>query len=284
MTLRLLSSDTIRRCFVADPGKMILSADYDQVELRIAAALAGETSLIEAAKRGESLHEVTATRLFGSDFTPDQKRYAKNVNFGWLFGGGAKTLSEQAGIPIGEAREIIVEYTKAMPKLAAYKKREQNAVVEAALSPFELRAYRGLLNRLWSYRGDTPEGRRQQAMVHREIDRLCWGKIARVHSPFGRPLLVNAKESYRVVNYKIQSAARDVLGEALIRLMDDPELEPTVLLPIHDEVLGQAQVSKAERIAQRYGEVMTTEFMGVPLTATGKVYGKSWGDGYKHEN
>jgi DNA polymerase-1 len=72
----------------------------------------------------------------------------------------------------------------------------------------------------------------------------------------------------------------DLLKEALLDVMNDPELEPTVLLPVHDELLGQAPIDEAEYIAQRYGKVMSREFMGVPITATGKVYGKSWGHGY----
>jgi hypothetical protein len=62
--------------------------------------------------------------------------------------------------------------------------------------------------------------------------------------------------------------------------MDDPELEPTVLLPIHDEILGMAKKDKAEYVARRYGEVMTCRYRGVLISASGKVYGKSWGHGY----
>lgn len=279
--MKLLASDTIRRCFIADPGYLIFSADFDQIELRIAAALARESSLIEAAKRGESLHKIAAVRLFGPDHTPDQYRYTKNVNFGWLFGGGAKTLSDQAGIPIKQAAEIVAEYTKVFPALTAYKKREQESILRSAFTSDEYRRYRMLRSRMFSFRADTTEGRTARYMVKREIDRLCRGKVGYAVTATGRRLIVDADKSYSVVNYKIQSLARDIMAAAMLRVMADSELEPTLLLPIHDELLGQAPRRQAEHMAKRYGEVMTTQFQGVPLDATGKVYGKSWGHGYR---
>lgn len=282
--MRLLRSDVIRRCFIADEGMSIITADFDQIELRVAAALSGEQSLIDAARRGESLHKIAAVKLFGENYTGDQYRYTKNVNFGWLYGGGAYTLSVQAGIPIADAAAIIAEYGKSFPALVAYKKREQEAVLKSALSPAEYRAYRQLRARMFAYRGDTKEGKAKQAAIKIEIARLCWRKIGYATTPFGRRLAVDADKAYSVVNYKVQSASRDIMAHALLRVMADPELEPTVLLLIHDEILGQAFKWQAETIAHRYGEVMSTEFLGVPITASGKVYGMSWGHGYRKDS
>lgn len=281
--MKLLSSDTVRRCFAALPGHAIISADFDQIELRVAAGLAGETTLIEAAKQGQSLHKIAAVRLFGESYTSDQYRYTKNVNFGWLYGGGAKTLSDQAGIPFAEAKAIIGEYAKSFPALTAYKRREQEAVLRSALTAEEYRSYRAIQQRMWEYRASTVEGRQARLALGIELDRLLYRKIGYAVTPFGRRLAVDAYKAYAVVNYKVQSASRDIMAEALLRVMDDDELEPTVLLPIHDEILGMAPLRKAESIAERYGQVMSTEFMGVPITASGKVYGKSWGHGYRKD-
>lgn len=278
--MKLLSADTIRRCLVADPGKVILSADFDQIELRVAAALAGETSLIEAAKRGESLHKIGAVKIFGPDYMPDQYRYMKNLNFGWLFGGGPKTLSEQTGVPIAECAKLIREYEDAFPALTAYKRKEQDAILRSALTAAEYKVYRTLRARAYAFRYDTREGQRARNALNVEISRLLYRKIGYAVTPTGRRLIVDAAKAYTVVNYKVQGTAADLLKAALLDVMDDAELEPTVLLPIHDELLGQAEESVAEHIAQRYGEVMSREFMGVPITATGKVYGPSWGHGY----
>jgi len=280
--MKLLRADTIRRALIADQGKLILSADFDQIELRVAAAYAGETSMIEAAKLGESLHKVAAVKLFGKDYTPDQYRCTKNVNFGWLYGGGPATLSEQAGITPTAAYQIIREYEAQFPFLAAYKRRHQAEVLRQALSSAEYRAFRELRSQMFNFRSDTPEGRRAKAGIKLELQRLCYRKHAYVVTDYGRHLIVDADKSYTAVNYIVQSTARDIMAEALLRVMADPELEPTVLLPIHDELLGQAPIAVAEHIAKRYEEVMSTEFRGVPITASGKVYGKSWGHGYRN--
>lgn len=278
--MKLLSSAAVRRNIAAPKGWSILSADFDQIELRIAAAMAGETALIEAAERGESLHKIAAVKLFGKDYTPDEYRYTKNVNFGWLFGGGAYTLSQQAGITLAAATEIRAQYEQQFPKLAAFKRREQQQVLHDALTPDQYRYIRSLQGKMFSLREDTREGRKARKNLSEQIERMLRGKIAVVQTDFGRRLIVDAIKAYSVVNYKIQSTARDIMCGALLRVMDDPELEPTVLLPIHDEILGMARKDKAEYIARRYGEVMTCRYRGVLISASGKVYGKSWGHGY----
>lgn len=278
--MKLLSADTVRRCIVADQGMSIFSADFDQIELRVIAALANEKVMIDAAKRGESLHKTAALRLWGDHYTPDQYRYTKNVNFGWAFGGGAKTLAEQTGLPIADCAAIIRDYENQFPALRAYKQRMQNEILNQALTPGELSAYRQLRNRMRYLRQDTLEGRRARYALQVQINRLMWGKVAYTVNPFGRRLLVEADKAYRVVNYQVQSTAADIMKHAMLDVMADPELEPTVLFVVHDELLGEAPRSKAERIAERYGEVMSRDFRGVPITASGKVYGKSWGHGY----
>lgn len=281
--MKLLSADTIRRCLIADPGQVILSADFDQIELRVLAALAGEKVMIDAAKRGESLHITAAVRLWGANYTPDQYRYTKNVNFGWAFGGGAPTLSEQTGLPIADCAAIIKDYENQFPALRAYKQRKQGEVLRSALNEQEYATYRELKSRMWAVRSDTREGRKARAALQLQMDRLLYNKAAHTVTPFGRRILVEANKAYKVVNYQVQPTAADLFKLAFLDVMEDPELEPTVLLPIHDELLGQAPIKEAEYIAQRYGEVMSREFMGVPITASGKVYGKSWGHGYRKD-
>lgn len=282
--MKLLSSAAVRRSLVADPGYAIISADFDQIELRVAAGYAGETTLIEAAKRGESLHKIAAVKLFGEDYTPDQYRYTKNVNFGWLFGGGAFTLSRQAGIPYALAVEIIKQYESQFTALAKYKRRITNQVIRSALTPHEYRTFAGIRQQMFTARADTAEGKALRYQYRLQMERLCRNKIGWVRTAFGRPLPVDASKAYAGVNYIVQSTARDIMAGSFLRIMDDPELEPTVLLLIHDEILGQARKSKAEYTVRRYGEVMSTEFMGVPIDASGKVYGKSWGHGYMRKD
>lgn len=278
--MRLLSADTIRRCLIADPGKVIISSDFDQIELRVIAALSGEQTMIDAAKRGESLHKTAAVELWGENYTPDEYRYTKNVNFGWAFGGGDKTLSEQTGLPIAKCKAIINKYEDAFPALRAWKRREQQAIMDQVLNPLEMRKYRGLRAQMFPLRTDTRDGVQARKILQAQIDALFRGKTAYCTNAFGRRLIVDASKAYTVINYKVQSTAAELMKHALIDVMDIPQLEPTVLLVVHDELIGQAPVKSAEQIAKMYGKVMTRDFMGVPITAAGKVYGKSWGDGY----
>lgn len=279
--MKLLSADAIRRCLIADPGMALFSADFDQIELRVIAALAGEQVMIDAAKRGESLHKTAALRLWGADYTPDQYRYTKNVNFGWAFGGGAPTLAAQTGLPVSECASIIHDYESQFPALRDFKRREQRKVLQEALTPGELKAYYRLRSQLQYLRQHTREGKRARMAVQIQLDRLLYDKFAYTTTPFGRRLIVEAGKAYKVINYKVQSCAADLMKQALLEVMEDPYLEPHILLPIHDELLGQAPKGYAEEVAQRLGEAMTREFMGVPITASGKVYGKSWGHGYR---
>jgi len=279
--MELLSAAAIRRCIVADPGKVIFTADFDQIELRVAAALAGEQSLIDAARRNESLHKIVALKVFGEGYTPDQYRFAKNLDFGWLFGGRAKTLAEQTGLDIAVTAALIRDFEAQFTALTAYKRRMQTLCLREGLGPARYKAYQRLKSQMYSFKWDTAEGKAARKAIQIEIDRLCYRKVYYVRTPFGRDLPVDLSKPYTIVNYMVQSCAADLMKHALLDVMRDPELEPTVLLPIHDELLGQAWRHKAEYFAQRYGEVMSREFEGVPISACGKVYGRSWGHGYE---
>lgn len=279
--MHLLSPSAIRRCFIADPGMLIISADFDQIELRVAAALAGEQLLIDAAKRGDSLHKATAVELFGREYTADQYRYTKNLNFGWLYGGGPETLAKQTGLPLDVATKIVVQYTARFSALTAYKHKCTADALASGVSTQELKALRKLQTLRYSYRRDTADGIAAITSVQREIQRMLYGKTGYVTNPFGRRLVVDLVKAYAATNYVVQSTARDLMAQALLDVMADPQLEPTVLLPIHDEILGQAPRQKAKRIVTHYATVMSREFMGVPITASGKVCGKSWGHAYR---
>ena len=278
--MKLLSAAAIRRCLVADPGHAIFTADFDQVEMRIAAALAGETSMIEAAKRGESLHLTAANRLFGIDHTPDQYKLSKNINFTWLFAGGPATVAKRYSISRKAADDLFKDYERAFPDLARFKKQRTQAIFQSALSIPEQKVYRKLRGRMYEFDARTDQGKIARQAIQKEINRLCRNKIGWVETSYGRRIPVDVVKAYAAINYEVQSTARDLLAEALLDVMADEECNPTVLLPIHDEILGQAPIDQAEYFAKRFEEIMTREFQGVPITAEGKVYGKSWGHGY----
>lgn len=118
----------IRRAFIADPGHVIVAADYSQVELRVLAALAKETKMLQAIAEGVDLHDVTAAALFGEGFTKAQRKLAKNVGFGKVYGGGAKTLARTAGVSVDEAKIATAKYDREFPGV----KRFARTLVERA--------------------------------------------------------------------------------------------------------------------------------------------------------
>lgn len=112
----------IRRCFIADPGQTIVSVDYQAQELRVLAALSGDKTMIQAFKDGSDLHLMTAQAAWGADVTKDSpyRKYAKIVNFGRVYGGGAKTVSEQTGLTFMQARKVVEAFDKRYPGVKIY--------------------------------------------------------------------------------------------------------------------------------------------------------------------
>lgn len=124
---------TIRKCLVADPGHLIVAADYSQVELRVLAAAADEAAMKAAFAAGEDIHDATARAVFGDGFTAAQRKLAKGVNFGRVYGGGARTLARQTGITEDEARRVIAAYDERFPGVKRYARQLQVATNDGAL-------------------------------------------------------------------------------------------------------------------------------------------------------
>lgn len=239
---QLPSSDwTIRRCIIADPGKLIVAADYSQVEMRVLAALSRDPAMMAAIASGEDLHTFTAKLIMGdlweglSDKAKAKlRKLYKAVGFGKVFGGGAITLSRQTGAPIADVRVAVAEYDKVFPGIKAYGRK---------------------LQRTANYGANE------------------------VVTPFGRHLPLDRDRAYAATNYVVQSTARDLLAKALCDL-DDAGMSEYVLLPVHDELVCQAPAEDAADVIHTIGRLMESTFGGVAITAESEVYGPSWGHGY----
>ena len=110
----------VRRAILADPGHVMMSADYDQVEFRVLAALADVKGMKTAIAEGIDLHDFTAELIWGPEFTKFQRSLGKGVGFGKVFGGGAPTLSRQTGAPIEQVREAIAKYDAVYPEIKKF--------------------------------------------------------------------------------------------------------------------------------------------------------------------
>jgi DNA polymerase I len=116
---------TIRRALVADPGQVIVAADYSQVEMRVLAALCQDETLKAAILSGTDLHDFTAARVFGPDFTKRQRKVAKAIGFGKVYGGGKATVSRQTGVPEHEVAPAMAAYDQTFPGIKRYGQRLQ---------------------------------------------------------------------------------------------------------------------------------------------------------------
>ena len=122
------NDSTIRRAFVADKGHTMLAVDYSQIEMRVLAAIANDETMINAIKTGVDLHDFTAERLFGENFTEKQRKVAKGVGFGKVYGGGVATLTRQTGADADAVKKAIAAYDDTFPGV----KRLSNALIRSA--------------------------------------------------------------------------------------------------------------------------------------------------------
>jgi len=115
----------IRRAFLAEPGHRIISVDFQAVELRVLAALAGVKRMKEAINAGRDLHSFTAELVFGPDFTPKHRKISKAIGFGVVYGGGATTIQRQTGAPMEEVKRAVAAYHRAYPEVRRAANRWQ---------------------------------------------------------------------------------------------------------------------------------------------------------------
>jgi DNA polymerase-1 len=203
----------IRRAFVArEPGPdgaawAILSADYSQIELRILAAMSGEPAMIEAFRRGADIHAATATRVFGvapEAVTPEQRRQAKVVNFGIVYGISAFGLAQRLGIPRANAAALIEQYFASYPGIRDY--------IERTLAEARQRGY-----------VETLTGRRR---VLRDIN--------------SANATVRGAAERNAINTPIQGTAADMIKLAMGRIHAEFErrgLRSRMVLQVHDELV-----------------------------------------------
>jgi DNA polymerase-1 len=238
----------IRRAFVAPPGRVLLGADYSQVELRILAHFSGDEALIAAFERGEDLHRRTACALF--DVPPEQvsgrmRTIAKRVNFGIIYGISPYGLARDLGIPQAEAKGHIDRFFQAYPKVGPFLER----LVEEARQTGEAR---------------TLLGRRRP--------------LARLAAQDRREMGADQRNA---INTPIQGSAADLMKLAMLRLHGAwraGELPAEMILQIHDELVFEADERDADRAGQAVKEIM--EGVGelrVPLGVEVKI-GPNWSE------
>lgn len=231
----------IREAFVAPKGRVLIGADYSQIELRIMAHITGDEALLEAFTRDEDIHARTAATMFSvpiEKVSPQQRDMAKRINFGIAYGMSSYGLSQWAKIPRKDADQFIQSYFTSYPGVKAYMER----IVRQA---------------------------KEQGFVESLMGRRRY---------FGK---LDSRAEREAINMPIQSSAADLMKLAMIRLYEQIQagsLKADMLLQIHDELIFEVDQDRAESSAKIIKKTMESVMeLAVPLKVDVKL-GRNWGE------
>jgi DNA polymerase-1 len=236
----------IRACFVAEPGNLLVSADYSQVELRLLAHIAGEDVLKEIFRQGEDVHTATACRVF--NVTPDQidpgmRSKAKMINYGIVYGLSAYGMADRLDIPQAEADEFIQRYLAGFPAVGRFIEETIQQGTE-----------HGYVSTLFGRRRQVPELRARRWELRKQGERFA-------------------------VNMVIQGTAADIMKMAMVRCdraLREEGLATRLILQIHDELLFEGPADEAETVKEIACVQMASAFEMDPPLAVEAGIGPDW--------
>jgi DNA polymerase-1 len=237
----------MRACFTAAPGNLLAAADYSQIELRLLAHLSQDSGLIDAFVGGEDIHSRTAGILFAKDtgeVTAEERRNAKTINFGLLYGMGPQRLARELKISMAEAKKFIARYFERMPMV-----REFYDAIE------------------------------EQAKKHGSVTTIM-GRRRLLPDINSRNNNLQGQARRQAINTRVQGSAADIIKKAMIDAANDGslrELGAQLVLQVHDELLIEAPETTAQQAGERLREIMfSVADLSVPLTVDMGV-GENWG-------
>ncbi len=211
----------VREGFVADPGKVLLSVDYSQIELRIAAHMAKDESMLAAFRAGQDIHATTAAAIFDvplNQVTKDQRRHAKAINFGLIYGMGVFGLTQSTGLTRAEAENFIKEYFQEFPGVKKYLDNIRKVAAEQGYV-------------------ETMLGRKRY-----------FPELKNAATP-----QLKARAEREAINSPIQGTAADIMKVAMLHLpgaIKNAGLNAQILLQVHDELLLECPESELEETIQ----------------------------------
>ncbi len=247
--IRTEAGKRVRTAFIAEPGNVLVAADYSQIELRIVASLAEDAEMIRIFEAGEDIHRSTAARIHGVELeavTHDMRRSAKEINFGVLYGMGAFGLASRTGITQHEAQDFINRYFEVFSGVRKYL----DATIAAAKRD-------GYVETLFGRRRYLPEMQSGNYQVRAAAERMA-------------------------VNHPVQGTAADLMKLAMIAvdrlIQGDKNTTARMLLQVHDELILEVAEQEAavweKRVKEAMEQVMT---LRVPIIVEAG-HGHSWGE------
>lgn len=246
--IRTAEGRRVRRAFTAPPGSVIVSADYSQIELRIMAHLSGDKTLIAAFQNGEDVHRRTAAEVFGTapeNVSPEQRRYAKTINFGLIYGMGQYGLAKSLGIDNLSAKNFIDRYFARYPGVAEYMQRTK-----------EQAAAQGFVETLFGRRLYLPDIRNKNANARAGAERAA-------------------------INAPMQGTASDLIKRAMIdvsRWLVSDDLKSKLIMQVHDELVLEVVETELDFVKEKLPQIMAKVgggLLDVPLVAEVGV-GENW--------
>ena len=248
--IRTAEGRRIREAFIAPPGSVIVSSDYSQIELRIMAHISGDEGLIEAFLKGEDVHRRTAAEVFNTtadEVTSEQRRYAKVINFGLIYGMGVFGLASNLGIERDAAKLYIDRYFMRYPGVAAYMQ-------------------------------ETRTQAKEQGYVETVFGRRLW--LSEINSPNG-PRRAGAERA--AINAPMQGTAADLIKLSMLAVQDWLErdrLATKMIMQVHDELVLEVPDAEIELVRERVPRLMASVAeLKVPLDVELGV-GPNWDEAH----
>ena len=239
----------VRQAFVAMPGTVLLSVDYSQVELRIVAHMADDQAMLAAFRAGQDIHTTTAAAVYGVPLdavTKDQRRRAKGINFGLIYGMSAFGLTRTTDLTLAEAEDFVEAYFRQFPGVKHYL-----------------------------------DGVRRLAADQGYVETLLGRRRYFLGLKTQRDVNTRNREEREAINAPIQGTAADIMKIAMLRLpaaLAEAGLKARMLLQVHDELVLECPESELARTAQLVQETMEGAYpLKVPLETESRS-GKNWGE------
>jgi DNA polymerase I len=236
----------IRTAFIAGQGNQLISADYSQFELRLAAALSGDKAMIAAFNRDADIHVETAAQIYGidpKDVTKNQRRSVKEVNFGIMYGLGPHALSQSTGMDYGESKKFIDRYFEIRPQLKEYIELQRKLALE-----------QGYVETLLGRRRPTPDVKSSNFQVREAAYRAA-------------------------VNMPLQGTAADIMKIAMNDVAAKLDKESKMLLQIHDSLILEVPRAKAGSVGKMVKETMEQAYTKLPVKLKADIsQGSNWGE------